>query len=166
MMDQVRTIDATGTPGAGGAGQTATLEALYRSEYARMVRLAFALVSNNAEAEELVQEAFVDVFRRLDAIRNPEAYLRRAVVSRSRSVLRRRLVRSSVRPERPLDLTPSADELWDVLDRLSDEQRLAVVLRYYAGYRAVEISEMTDQPASTVRSHLRRGLDRLRKELS
>lgn len=165
-MDQVKTIDVPESRYADGMTATATLEALYRSQYAPMVRLAFALVSNNAEAEELVQEAFLDVFRLLDGIRNPEAYLRRAVVSRSRSVLRRRLVRSSVRSERPVDLTPSADELWDVLDRLSDDQRLVVVLRYYAGYRAVEISEMIDQPASTVRSHLRRALVRLRKELS
>ncbi len=55
--------------------------------------------------------------------------------------------------------------MWDVLGRLTEDQRIAVVLRYYGGYRASEIAAITDIPAATVRSHLRRGLAALRKEL-
>jgi DNA-directed RNA polymerase specialized sigma24 family protein len=40
-----------------------------------------------------------------------------------------------------------------------------VVLRYYGGYRASEIARIVDMPAATVRSHIRRGLALLRKEL-
>ena len=71
-----------------------------------------------------------------------------------------------------LDNTPAtrlasdAGELWDVLDKLPEDQRIAVVLRYYGGYRASEIAKITDTPAATVRSHLRRGLTALRKELT
>ena len=52
-----------------------------------------------------------------------------------------------------------------MLTRLSDEQRIAVVLRYYGGYSASDIAEMLEMPAATVRSHLRRGLAALKKEL-
>ena len=69
-----------------------TGEVTYRTEYIGMVRLAYTLVGSNAEAEDLVQDSFVEVARRLDEIRKPGAYLRSAVVSRCRSVLRRRRV--------------------------------------------------------------------------
>lgn len=159
MMEQVRT---TTTP---VADHTEVLERLYQVEYVGMVRLAFTLVGNNAEAEDLVQDSFVEISRRLDEIRKPGAYLRSAVVSRCRSSLRRRRVMEHHRPEPPAGLASDAGDLWDVLDRLPEDQRIAVVLRYYGGYRASEIAKITDMPAATTRSHLRRGLAALRKEL-
>jgi RNA polymerase sigma factor (sigma-70 family) len=141
------------------------LEVLYRAEYGAMVRLAYTMVGNNAEAEELVQDSFVDVFRRLDEIRRPGAYLRAAVVSRCRSLLRRRRIMAAQAPPPPADLPAEAVQLWDVLATLSEDQRVAVVLRFYGGYRASEIARLTDMPGTTVRSHLRRGLATLRKEL-
>ena len=141
------------------------LDALYRAEYTGMVRLAFTLVGSNAEAEDLVQDSFVEVARRLHEIRKPGAYLRSAVVSRCRSVLRRRRVMALHPPEPPAGLASAAGELWDVLGALPEDQRIAVVLKYYGGYRASEIARMLDVPGATVRSHLRRGLTALRKEL-
>ncbi len=141
------------------------LDALYRAEYTGMVRLAFTLVGSNAEAEDLVQDSFVEVARRLDEIRKPGAYLRSAVVSRCRSVLRRRRVIALHPPEPPAGLASSAGELWDVLGALPEDQRIAVVLKYYGGYKASEIAKIVDVPGATVRSHLRRGLAQLRKEL-
>jgi len=141
------------------------LDALYRAEYTGMVRLAFTLVGSNAEAEDLVQDSFVEVARRLHEIRKPGAYLRSAVVSRCRSVLRRRRVMALHPPEPPAGLASAAGELWDVLGALPEDQRIAVVLKYYGGYRASEIAKILDVPGATVRSHLRRGLTALRKEL-
>ena len=157
-----------GTEGVaqGTAGDLAgRLDALFRDEYAPMVRLAFTLIGNEAEAEELVQDSFVDVYRHLDGIRRPGAYLRSAVVSRCRSALRRRAVASAAGMSPPAEVSSSAGELWDVLARLSEEQRTAVVLRYYGGYRSAEIARLLEMPAATVRSHLRRGLAVMRKEL-
>lgn len=147
------------------ADHLGTLECLYASEYTGMVRLAFTLVGSNAEAEDLVQDSFVEVAGRLDEIRKPGAYLRSAVVSRCRSALRRRRVMSQHRPEPPAGLASEAGELWDVLAALPEDQRIAVVLKYYGGYKASEIATITDTPGATVRSHLRRGLTALRKEL-
>ncbi len=158
-MEKVRT---TTTP---VSDTTEALERLYRSEYTGMVRLAFTLVGSNAEAEDLVQDSFVEVSRRLDEIQKPGAYLRSAVVSRCKSALRRRRVMAVHAPQPPAGLASDAGELWDVLGRLPEDQRLAVVLRYYGGYRASEIATILDMPGATVRSHLRRGLSALRKEL-
>ena len=119
-------------------GPAATLEELYRAEYVGMVRLAFTLIGNNAEAEEVVQDSFLEVSQRFDDLGQPGAYLRTVVV----------------------------ESLWDVLETLPEHQRIAVVLRYYCGYRAAEIAKITDQPAATVRSHLRRAMKAMRKELT
>jgi RNA polymerase sigma factor (sigma-70 family) len=158
-MGQVRSTSDT------VAEHTGKLEQLYAAEYTGMVRLAYTLVGSNAEAEDLVQDSFVEVARRLDEIRKPGAYLRSAVVSRCRSALRRRRVMSMHPPEPPAGLANDASELWDVLSKLPEDQRIAVVLRYYGGYKASEIAKIVDMPGATVRSHLRRGLAALRKEL-
>jgi RNA polymerase sigma factor (sigma-70 family) len=141
------------------------LSDLFKVEYAGMVRLAYALVGSNTEAEDLVQDSFVEVSRRLHEIDKPGAYLRSAVVSRCRSALRRRRVMSQHPPEPPAALTSSAGELWDVLGRLPEDQRIVVVLRYYGGYRSSDIARILDMPGATIRSHLRRGLAALRREL-
>ena len=151
-------------------GPTAALETLYRAEYTGMVRLAFTLIGNAAEAEEVVQESFVDISFRLDDPappgRVPGAYLRTIVVGRCRSLIRRRRLMQQHPPEPPADLPPSAESLWDVLHKLPEDQRAAVVLKYYGGYRASEIAKITEQPSPTVRSHLRRALATMRKELT
>lgn len=151
-------------------GPAATLEALYRAEYTGLVRLAFTLIGNAAEAEETVQESFVDMSIRLgdpdNPVREPGAYLRTIVVGRCRSLIRRRRLMRLHPPEPPADLPPSAESLWDVLHLLPEHQRIPVVLKYYGGYRASEIAKITEQPAPTVRSHLRRALATMRKELT
>ena len=144
--------------------RVAQLDALYRVEYAGMVRLAYTLLASNAEAEEIVQDSLVEVYLRWHEIRKPGAYLRCAVVSRCRSALQRRRMRPSYPGEEPT-VSAEASELWDVLTRLSDEQRIVVVLRYYGGYSSSDIAGMLEMPAATVRSHLRRGLSTLREEL-
>jgi DNA-directed RNA polymerase specialized sigma24 family protein len=162
MMEKVRATSDIAEVADDRAGR---LDALYRAEYSGMVRLAYTLVGNNAEAEELVQDSFVAIYRRLDEIQRPGAYLRSTVVSRCRSALRRRRMMSLHPPEPPAGLPGGAGDLWDVLAKLSEDQRIAVVLRYYGRYRASEIAKIVDMPAPTVRSHIRRGLATLRKEL-
>ena len=158
------TVRVRGVPDPATDDRAAQLDALYRVEYAGMVRLAYTLLASNAEAEEIVQDSLIEVYRRWHEIRRPGAYLRCAVVSRCRSALLRRKMRPAREVHEPC-VSAEASELWDVLMRLSDDQRIAVVLRYYGGYGASEIAGMLEMPAATVRSHLRRGLAALKKEL-
>jgi len=158
------TVSVRGGPDPATDDRVAQLDALYRVEYAGMVRLAYTLLASNTEAEEIVQDSLIEVYRRWHEIRKPGAYLRCTVVSRCRSALQRRKMRPSSPVEEP-SVSAAASELWDVLTRLSDEQRIVVVLRYYGGYTASDIAAMLEMPAATVRSHLRRGLATLKKEL-
>ena len=140
-------------------------EQLFRDEREPMIRLAYTLLGNGAEAEEVVQDGFVDVYRRFDQLHRPGGYLRTAVVNGCRSVLRRRRVFALDPPAPPSGLDPDGCELWDVLDRLTEDERIAVTLRYFGRFRAAEIARLVDEPASTVRSRIHNGLDKLRQEL-
>ena len=130
-----------------------------------MIRLAYTLIGNAAEAEEVVQDGFVDVYRRFDEIRRPGAYLRTAVINNCRSLLRRRRVFALDRRSHRVAWTRIACELWDVLGHLTEDERIAVTLRYFGRYRASEIARLLDEPPSTVRSRIRSGLRKLREEL-
>lgn len=92
---------------------------LYQDRYDPMVRLAYLLTSDHAAAEELVQDAFVQVHGRWGhGIEHPKAYLRTAVVNTCRSWGRRK-VREGDHHRRRLEAVPDAvlvaDEMWDVL---------------------------------------------------
>lgn len=146
--------------------RTQRFDELFRAEYPAMVRLAYAMMHDGSEAEDLVQDSFVEVYRRLDDIDRPGAYLHTCVVNRCRSALQRRRTIAEHPPEPPEGLTADGAEFWDLLGTLPDDQRIAVVLKYYGRFRASEIAQIVDEPASTVRSHIRRGLATLRKELA
>jgi hypothetical protein len=66
-----------------------TFDELYRDRYRPMVRLAYVLVDTTEDAEQVVQDAFVGVYKRVDRINEPAAYLRTSVVNGARKVLRR-----------------------------------------------------------------------------
>lgn len=84
------TMGVRGGPHPATDDRVAQLDALYRVEYAVMVRLAYTLLASNAEAEEIVQDSFVEVHGRWPEIQKPGAYLRCTVVSRCRSALQDR----------------------------------------------------------------------------
>lgn len=143
---------------------------LYDRHYQQLVRAATLTTGSRALAEELVQEAFVDLYRRFDALRAPEAYLRRAVVSRCTSWVRRRAVerRLAARsaPDRGAWSDPATVEVLDAITRLTARQRAAVVLRHYAGCSQREIAEALGCRPGTVKSLLSRAHQQLAKELS
>ncbi|MGO9334803.1 MAG: SigE family RNA polymerase sigma factor [Acidimicrobiales bacterium] len=142
------------------------LEALYRSERDRMVRMALLLVGSAADAEELVQESFVRVARARRPIDNPPAYLRTTVINLSRSHLRHLRVqrRQPATPPRLIE-DPELDGTWGAVCRLPFRQRAVVVLRYYQDLSEAEIARLLDCRLGTVKSNLHRALARLRKEL-
>lgn len=148
------------------------VEALFRREYEPMHRLAFTLLRSDAEAEEVVQDAFIAVMGRLDTIANLGGYLRVTVLNGARKQLARRRVherldeRVGASGPAPAGGPEYLADLADLVDELPERDRIAIVLRYYAGWNATEIGEALDCPAGTVRSMLHRSLDRLRGRLS
>ena len=143
-------------------------EQLYAEAYRPMVRLALLLTGSANNAEELVQDAFVRVYGHWERIESPRAYLRQSVVNACRSHRRRRkreLRHGPGAAARLASVDPEANLMRDALDRLSDRQRKAVVLRYYEDLSEAEIATLLGCRPGTVKSLLSRGLARLRKDL-
>ena len=156
-------------PDAGNsAGNGADLESLFVLERVPMVRLATLMVGSRAIAEEVVQDAFASVSERWNGLERPGAYLRTTVVNGCSQTLRRRSVEDRHRPD-TLEITGEIPErlieLRGALDRLTDRQRIVMVLRYFVDMPDEEIAQMLDVRPSTVRSLAHRALAVLRKEL-
>lgn len=150
---------------------------VYAVHHAEALRLAYLLCGNRERAEDAVADAFVRVYRQMTRtqIRNPRAYVRRAVVNELNSRFRRLALErreaakrsGDSRGERTSDETlADADEMFTALKKLSDRQRTAVVLRYYEDLPEKAIAEAMGVSIGTVKSTLSRGMDRLRSLLA
>ena len=146
---------------------------LYSSHYRALVRLAALLVRDTPTAEEVVQDSFVAMHGGWQRLRDAEkalAYLRQAVVNRSRSVL----VVDKNMQKAPPDM-PSAEHgalvllersaVVAALRELPDRQREAIVLRYYADLSEAEIAAAMKISRGAVKSHTARGMSSLRAAL-
>jgi RNA polymerase sigma-70 factor (sigma-E family) len=156
------------------------LEQLYDENYVRLVRLAVLLLGDTGRAEEVVQDSFVAVYRRMrraggDAVTNAPAYLRQTVVNRSRSALRHLKVVAQHATEAPSHAAGADDDLLhgvrrrqviDALARLPRRQREVLVLRHYLDLSEREIAETLRISTGTVKSHASRGAAALRRNLS
>lgn len=150
---------------------------LYSAHYRSLVRLAALLVRDLGTAEEVVQDAFVAMHGGWGRLRDNDkalAYLRQAVVNRSRSVLRHRQVVDRNAPKPPPDM-PSAEHgaiaLFErsaviaALRTLPARQREALVLRFYADMPEAQIAETMRISRGAVKSHTARAMSALRAVL-
>ena len=150
---------------------------IYAAHHTSLVRLAYLLCGDQQRAEDAVGDAFVRVFRRMQAgrITEPGAYLRRAVVNEVNSRFRRlglerREAARSWGDERGAratdDQVADADLVLGSLATLPARQRTALVLRYYADLSEADIAAAMDINVGTVKSTLSRGLAKLREQMA
>jgi len=166
-------------PGAARTGRSAdwAITELYSLHYRTLVRLAVLLVRDIPTAEDVVQDSFVATHDSWHRLRNTEsalAYLRHAVLNRSRSVLRHRAVVDKHPPDPPPG-HPSAEygalvrleqsAVVAALRRLPGRQREAVVLRYYADFSEAETAAAMGISRGAVKSHTARAMAALRADL-
>jgi RNA polymerase sigma-70 factor (sigma-E family) len=141
-----------------------------------MLRLAYTLTGNQADAEDVVQDALARAlprWERISRVDNVDAYVRRMVLNAHTSRWRKWRRRESPSAEvtlPPMDLESGvpADErqaIWQACGRLPEAQRTAIVLRYYEQLEYSEIAALTGVREGSVRSRVSRGLDVLRREL-
>lgn len=139
-------------------------------------RLARGLLYDDARAEDVVQEAWLAALRRGPPPEGLRAWLAEAVRRIARSAGRDELRRAAreQRAARP-EALPSAAEasarieilrrLLDAVDSLDEPCRSAVVLRYFDELPPRVIAKRLGVPVNTARTHVRRGLERLRRQL-
>ena len=169
-------------------GQPRAFEALYDRFKDYVYRTALFVTRNSSDAEEAVQETFLDVLRALPNYRveGParfETWLYRVTVNRCRSRLRRKTLPSAEwedieeRLERIPEPHPDHDpegvtvdreravELWQAVDELSEAHRVVVLLRYQQGLSYSEIAQTLGISEGTVKSRLYNAHRRLKGQL-
>ncbi len=136
--------------------------------------LALRILRDRAEAEDVVQEVFVQIWRqveRFDAQRgSPQAWV--CTIARSRAL--DRLRRRSARREDSDENAPASAEaprhaeavaVRSALGELPHDQREALELAYYEGLSQSEIAARLGIPLGTIKTRIRSGMQRLRTRL-
>lgn len=141
------------------------MRAVYEASYTRLVGQLYGVCGDLAEAEDVVQEAFVRAMadpRRFDALDNPEAWLRTAAVNRARSRARRRQLAERILGHHrevvaPVGAPEERIALVAALRRLPWSQREALGLHYLADLPVHEVAATLGVPVGTVKARLSRG---------
>jgi RNA polymerase sigma-70 factor (sigma-E family) len=142
---------------------------------AALLRTAYLLTGNRADAEDLLQTALAKTYLSWDRIRERDAldgYVRRIMVNTQTSFWRRK------RPEALYDEVPDRpgrdqhadsdlhDALWTALAQLPAKQRAAVVLRYFEDLSEADTAVILGVSVGTVKSTTSRALAKLREDAS
>jgi RNA polymerase sigma factor (sigma-70 family) len=160
---EVMSGEGTGV-GAEVAPSPQAFDVFYREQWAKMVRLAWLMTGSREVAEDLVQDAFVQVGAKWASVQKPHAYLRVTVTNAVRTHARRERRQRSLPDERVQPVLPGElDETWHLLDRLPDRQRQALVLRFYADLPFTEVAEELRCRVGTAQSLVHRGLARMKE---
>ncbi len=162
----------------------AALKALYDRCSSKLFGLAVRVVSNREWAEDVLQEAFLNIWRSAADYRAslspPMAWMGLIVRSRGLDFLRRRAAeRTHVTQEldevmedtlegntpNPMDTAQASEQAWALhqcLGQLENRQREVVSLAYIRDLSHSELAEQLKLPLGTVKTWIRRGLDQLR----
>lgn len=165
-------------------GDIAGLETLVRRYQVRAIYSAYLITQDQALAEDIVQSAFIRAYERIaqfDAERPFGPWFLKSVINAAIKAAKRQSRQVPLEPspgnspslqELLASALPSADLLLEqaelrqairlALDRLSPEQRAAIVQRYFLGMSEVEMSAATGHPRGTVKSRLSAARQRLR----
>jgi RNA polymerase sigma factor (sigma-70 family) len=157
-------------PSQAGWNPDRLIAELYAREYRLLIRLAVLLLLDLRAAEEVVGDAFVAIHRGWRRPRDSEKalpYLRRAVVSKSRSVQRRRMAANGstlkAEPGRRGSIgILESSAVVAALSGLPQRQREAIVLRYYASLSEAEVAAAMGVRKGMVESYIAGGMSSLR----
>jgi len=156
------------------------LETLY-DRYGKVAfSLAYRIVGERGAAEDVVQDAFLSVWRQAKSYKrergSPKTWLMAIVHHRSIDKLRAHASAGSTVPiddvhdelgEAPgvwqqVWSTMRGDSVRDALEKLPLEQKKSIELAYFSGYSQSEIAELMDVPLGTVKGRMRIGLQKLK----
>jgi len=147
-----------------------TFEAFYQAEARTLFRRLWLVTGNRAEAEELMQDAFLKVWERWDRVGgmdDPVGYLYRTAMN----LFRKRFRRAALVIRRSVGHVPSNDDFSDADDRetvryilaaLPPRQRAALVLTEMLGFSSKEAGDALGVTDATIRSLTRHGRDAFR----
>jgi len=162
------------------AGDAEAFAALYDRHGRMAYTLAYRMMGEKQEAEDVVQEAFIKVWRSAGGYRVGRGSVRAWILSivhnrgidQLRSHARRGRMQDKVEASAPTSEPSEAfaetwrnsqrDQVREALKTLPQEQLKILELAYFSGYTHVEIAERLDLPLGTVKGRMRLGLQKIR----
>ena len=164
------------------SGDRRAFALLVEHETRAVYQAAYRIVGRPADAEDVTQEAFVAAYRSIGTFRG-EGSLRGWVLRIATRIAFRRLSQRretadlaavgepmladrSSEPARTVIAAERQQMVRDAIAGLPDPYREVVALRFLADLSLAEVAEATGRPLNTVKTHLRRGLERLRPTLA
>lgn len=169
------------------AGEERGYGFLYEKTYKSKYYLALQYMKNEEEAEDVLQEAYIKAFSKLDTLENPEAFqgwLGMIVANTAKNMLakKRPLLFSDlavddegeafeyqiedddleVQPELSYTRQETKELVHELIDSLSEEQRLCILMFHIEGISISEIARTMDCSENTVKSRLNYGRKNLR----
>ena len=165
------------------AGDHDSLDELHRRYSGVLLATAFRVLNNTRDAEEVVQEAFVQIWEKAgvyDAARGKPltwamTLTRNKAIDRLRRIQRRHRLHDEIEEEAQIwDRIVENDSCDQAVShethamvrsaviQLSDDQRRAIELAFFGGLTQHQIAEQLDEPLGTVKARIRRGMIKLR----
>ena len=163
------------------SGDRGAFAVLIQHETRAVYQAAYRILGRSADAEDVTQEAFVAAYRSFRTYRG-EGSLRGWLLRIATRIAFRRLAQrretadlsavgepiladSSAEPARTVIAAERQQAVRDAIGRLPEPYREVVALRFLGDLSLAEVAEATGRPLNTVKTHLRRGLERLRPAL-
>lgn len=155
------------------AEERVSFEGFFEAEHVRLFGALTLVTGNRAEAEEIMQDAFLRVWERwprVSAMEEPAGFLFRTAMN----VFRNRYRRATIALRRLANVAPTEDVLGTVDDRdmvvralreLTPTQRAAVILTSYAGFTSEEAGHALGMKPSTVRTLATRARAAMREKV-
>jgi RNA polymerase sigma-70 factor (ECF subfamily) len=161
-------------------GDRRAFEEVYHATRSKLFAVSLRIVRERQLAEEVLQDSFVAIWNHASdyaqAKSAPTTWMTAIVRNRSLDVLRRgahetedvdevlasNLVDESASPARDLEAAADLHSIQDCLKELEAEQRQSIALAFYHGLSHSELAEHMRKPLGTVKTHIRRGLMRLK----
>ncbi len=169
-------------------GDSALFEKIYEKTYGYLFTCAIHILKDEDDAQDVVQDAFIDIYKDLPSIKKPESFLSWAATIVNRkcyAALKKKrdiLVDETSDdegnitdffenikdddafiPENLLDDEESVRLIRGIIDDLNDAQRLCVVSYYFNEMKQEDIAAEYDMPLNTVKSHLSRAKANIKK---
>lgn len=169
---------------AAASGDEAAFKVFYDRTSAKLFGVVLRLIGQRAVAEEVLQEVYIKVWQNASRYSaeasSPMTWLiaiaRNAALDRLRRGRREREARDDGAADVDRQADRSAGDAFErvvdagaiatALEGLSDIQKQIILLAYYQGYTRDELADRLGMPVATVKSHLRRGLLRMKEGLA
>lgn len=154
-------------------GKMEVLGAWFQAEYPSLLRFAYFVAGDAADAQDLVQEAFVKIWRAGARADEPgfRSYARKTILNVNRKRFRRgRTERAAAVATRAAPIVEGPDlggrdEMWNAILTLSARQRACIALRFYEDMSEREVAEALGTSVGSVKKHTDRAMQKLRELL-